>query len=56
MNVRTNTNQVAQFLCQHKGGRTYLLNALNSKSEKKFIEALHKIIDAISQDIAPKSF
>ena len=56
MNMRSNKNQVAQFLCQPKGGRAYLLNALNSKSEQIFIEALHNIIDAINQDIASKSF
>ncbi|MEM7760838.1 MAG: hypothetical protein AAGF83_27620 [Cyanobacteria bacterium P01_G01_bin.67] len=53
--MRSNRNQVAQFLCQPKGGRAYLLNALNSKSEKRFIEALHDIIDAISQDMASNS-
>lgn len=50
-----NKNQVAQFLCQPQGGRTYLLNALDSKSEKAFIEALHNIIDAINQDLASNS-
>lgn len=56
MNIRNNENQVAQFLCQPKGGRAYLLNALNSQSEEIFMEALHNIIDAINQELASKSF
>lgn len=56
MNTRSNNkNQVVHFLCQPKGGKAYLLNALNSKSEKAFIEALHNIIDAINQDLASNS-
>lgn len=55
MSTRSNKNQVVQFLCQPKGGKAYLLNALNSKSEQEFIEALHNIIDAISQDLASSS-
>lgn len=51
MNKRSN-NQVVQFLCQPQGGKTYLLNALNSKSEQTFIEALHHIIDAMNQDLS----
>ncbi len=55
MNTRSNKNQVVQFLCQPKVGKAYLLNALNSKSEQKFIEALHNIIDAMNQDLASNS-
>jgi len=55
MNTRRNKNQVVQFLCQPKGGKAYLLNALNSKSEQEFIKALHNIIDAINQDLLSKS-
>ncbi|MEL6441100.1 MAG: hypothetical protein AAFQ80_17825 [Cyanobacteria bacterium J06621_8] len=54
MSAKRNKNQVVQFLGQPKGGKAYLLNALNSQSEQKFIEALHNIIDAITQDITPK--
>ena len=46
--------RVAQFLCQPQGGRNYLLNALNSKSEQIFIEALHQIIDAMNQDLTSR--
>ena len=56
MNIRSSENQVAQFLCQPKGGKAYLLNALDSQSEQIFMEALHNIIDAINQDLASKSF
>ena len=56
MNIRSSEHQVAQFLCQPKAGRAYLLNALNSQSEQTFMEALHNIIDAINQDLASKSF
>ena len=52
MNTRSNKSQVVQFLCQPQGGKTYLLNALNSKSEQTFIEALHHIIDAMNQDLS----
>jgi hypothetical protein len=52
MNKRSNKTQVVQFLCQPQGGKTYLLNALNSNSEQEFIEALHNIIDAMNQDLA----
>ncbi len=52
MNNISNKNQVVQFLCQPQGGRTYLLNALNSNSEQVFMEALHNIIDAMSQDLS----
>ena len=55
MKTQSNKNQVAQFLCQPQGGRNYLLNALNSKSERVFIEALHNIIDAMNQDLTSKS-
>ena len=55
MKTQSNKNQVAQFLCQPQGGRKYLLNALNSKSEQTFIEALHNIIDAMNQDLISKS-
>lgn len=55
MNRKSNQNQVVQFLCQPKGGKAYLLNALNSKSEQAFIEALHNIIDAISKDFTSES-
>ncbi|MDJ0591400.1 MAG: hypothetical protein QNJ72_15615 [Pleurocapsa sp. MO_226.B13] len=55
MKTQSNSDRVVQFLCQPQGGRNYLLNALNSKSEKVFMEALHNIIDAISQDLEAKS-
>lgn len=51
MNSQTSKHQVAQFLCQPQGGRNYLLNALNSKSEQTFMKALHQIIDAMNQDL-----
>jgi predicted ATPase len=52
MNKQSNKNQVIQFLCQPQGGKTYLLNALNSNSEQLFIEALHNIIDAMNQELS----
>jgi hypothetical protein len=52
MPKRSNNTQVVQFLCQPQGGKTYLLNALDSHSEQEFIEALHNIIDAMNQDLA----
>ncbi len=52
MPKQSNEKQVLQFLCQPQGGRIYLLNALNSKSERTFIEALHNIIDAMNKEIA----
>jgi predicted ATPase len=52
MNKQSNQNQVIQFLCKPQGGKTYLLNALNSNSEQVFIEALHHIIDAMNQDLS----
>jgi hypothetical protein len=55
MNTRSHKNQVVQFLCQPQGGKNYLLNALNSKSEQVFLEALHQIIDAMNQDLTSKS-
>ena len=55
MNSQSNKNQVVQFLCQPQGGRNYLLNALNSKSEQALLEALHNIIDAMNRDMASKS-
>ncbi len=54
MNNQDNKNQVAQFLCQPQGGRSYLRNALNSKSEKVFIEALHNVIDAMNKELVSK--
>ena len=51
MNQR-NDRQVVQFLCQPKGGKNYLLNALNSQSEQTFIEALHDIIDAMNKEMS----
>ena len=54
MKNRSNKNQVVQFLCQPQGGRNYLLNALNSKSERVFIEALHNVIDAMSKELVSK--
>lgn len=56
MNTKSNSNRVVQFLCQPQGGKTYLLNALNSKSEQIFIEALHHIIDAMNQDLSLISY
>lgn len=55
VNKQNNKDQVVQFLCKPQGGRVYLLNALNSKSEQTFIEALHNIIDAMDQEIVPGS-
>ncbi|NJL51897.1 MAG: hypothetical protein HC930_06105 [Hydrococcus sp. SU_1_0] len=52
MNKQSKQNRVIQFLCQPQGGKTYLLNALNSKSEQVFIEALHNVIDAMNQELA----
>jgi len=52
MNKQSNKNQVLQFLCQPQGGKTYLLNALNSNSEQVFIDALHNIIDAMNQELS----
>ena len=54
MKNQSEKNQVVQFLCQPQGGRNYLHNALNSKSEQVFIEALHNIIDAMSKELFPK--
>ena len=51
MNQRNDNRQVVQFLCQPKGGKNYLLNALNSQSEQIFIEALHNIIDAMNKEM-----
>lgn len=51
MNGKKNKNHVAQFLCQPRGGRVYLLNALDSKSEQTFLEALHHIIDSMNQEL-----
>ena len=51
MNIKNNKNQVAHFLCQPQGGRVYLLNALNSKSEQTFLTALHHIIDSMNQEL-----
>lgn len=50
--ISKNQNQVVQFLCLPKGGKAYLLNALNSNSEQVFMEALHNIIDAMNQDLS----
>jgi hypothetical protein len=55
MKTQSNKNQVVQFLCQPQGGKNYLHNALNSKSEQVFLDALHQIIDAMNQDLASKS-
>ena len=55
MTNQSNHNQVAQFLCQPQGGRNYLLNALNTKSEQVFMNALHNIIDAMNKDLTSKS-
>ena len=54
MKNQSNKNRVVQFLCQPQGGRNYLLNALNSKSERVFIEALHNVMDAMSKDFVSK--
>ena len=54
MKNQSNKNRVVHFLCQPQGGRNYLLNALNSKSERIFIEALHNVIDAMSKDLVSK--
>ena len=55
MKTRSNNKQVVQFLCQPQGGRNYLLNALNSKSEQTFMTALHNIIDAMERELTSKS-
>ena len=54
MKNQSNKNRVVQFLCQPQGGKNYLLNALNSKSEQVFIEALHNIIDAMNKEFVSK--
>ena len=54
MQNSNNKNQVVQFLGWHQSGRNYLLNALNSKSERVFIEALHNVIDALNKDLVAK--
>lgn len=51
MSTQNNQGQVIQFLCQPQGGRVYLLNALNSKSEQTFLTALHHIIDSMNQEL-----
>jgi len=51
MNIKNNQGQVVQFLCQPQGGRVYLHNALNSKSEQTFLTALHHIIDSMNQEL-----
>lgn len=56
MRSQNNTNQVRHFLCQPQVGRSYLLNALNSNSEQAFMEALHNIIDAMSQELTANPF
>lgn len=55
MNQR-NQHRVIHFLCHPQGGQAYLVNALNSNSERVFIEALHNVIDAISQDLTSTQF
>ena len=55
MSTKNNQDRVIHFLCQPQGGKAYLLNALNSNSEKVFIEALHNIIDAMDRDLTSKS-
>lgn len=52
MSKTSNKDRVVRLLCRPEGGRAYLLNALNSNSEQVFIEALHDVMDAISQDLA----
>ena len=54
MNQR-NQHRVINFLCHPRGGQAYLVNALNSTSERIFMEALHNVIDAISQELASTS-
>ena len=52
MNTKNNQGQkIVQFLCQPQGGRVYLHNALNSKSEQTFLTALHHIIDSMNQEL-----
>ncbi|MDJ0571484.1 MAG: hypothetical protein QNJ53_20890 [Pleurocapsa sp. MO_192.B19] len=55
MSTKNSENQVVRFLCQPQVGRNYLLNALNSKSEQVFMEALHNIIDAMNQEMTSNS-
>ncbi len=55
MKTKSNKNQVVHFLCKPQGGKAYLHNALNSQSERVFIEALHHIIDAMNQDLTSSS-
>ena len=52
MNKTSSKDRVVHFLCQPQGGKAYLLNALNSNSERQFIEALHNIIDAMDRDLS----
>ena len=51
MKTKNNKTRVAQFLCQPQGGRVYLLNALDSKSEQTFLTALHHIIDSMNREL-----
>lgn len=52
MDKVSNQDRVVRLLCRPKGGKAYLLNALNSQSEQVFIEALHHVIDALDRDLA----
>jgi hypothetical protein len=48
---RPSKSKVRSLLTLHQFGRNYLLKALDSSSEIVFLEALHYVVDAISQEI-----
>jgi hypothetical protein len=43
--------KIAILLAQPKFARAYLLNALDSGSERVFLDALHNVIDAIAEEL-----
>jgi hypothetical protein len=43
--------KIYRLLSDPRIGRTYLLNSLASGSEKIFLDALHEIVEAISQSL-----
>ncbi len=45
------SSKIAKLLARPQFARAYLLNALESGSEKVFLDALHNIIDAIIDEL-----
>ncbi len=45
------SSKIAKLLTRPQFARVYLLNALESGSEKVFLDALHNIIDAIADEL-----